>query len=138
MRVLSTSATYVKKLMLVGTAFAAIALAMPVANASPVTLTLNFTGSGFSPAAPVDPVTGEITLTFDPTVDVNADSTAGITLDNINIPVDLVHNQLAFQYQNFGFESVLTFGTNQGGAGLGADSGSNDFEVVVEDPVTSV
>lgn len=138
MRMSPISASSAKEFMFLGAALAVMALATSPAYAVPETLTLDFTASNFSPTAPVDPVMGEITLTFDPTVNVNSDTAAGITLDNLNINADLVANQLEFQYADFGFESVLTFGTNQGGGGLGVQSDQNQFEAVIEDPDTSV
>lgn len=45
----------------------AAALAAP-ATAAPITVSVNFTASGFPSAAPTDPVTGAVTFTADPAV----------------------------------------------------------------------
>src|SRR5262249_12053290 len=134
----TTSFASARKVAFVGTACAMMMWGVPAAYATPETLTLIFSASGFTPTAPVDPVMGSITLTFDPTVSVNTDTATGITLDSLNINADLVGSQLVFQYANFGSESVLTFGTNQNGAGLGVQSGQNQFEAVIENPDPTV
>jgi len=66
---------------------------LPV-HAAPVALTIEFTATGFSPAAPVDPVTGRITVNFDNSTFI-FDETTGITLDALNIALD---SPIAFSY----------------------------------------
>jgi hypothetical protein len=39
-----------------------------VASADLITRTFSFTGSGFGPNAPIDPVFGNFTVSFDPTI----------------------------------------------------------------------
>jgi hypothetical protein len=47
------------------------------ANATTITETIGFTASGFQAAAPVDPVLGSFTVTFDPTINTAAGMPAG-------------------------------------------------------------
>jgi hypothetical protein len=60
--------------------------ATKTANAAPITEAINFTATGFGPlpGAPVDPVMGSFTITFDPLVSVAHGTT--ITFNNVNIP----------------------------------------------------
>ena len=53
------------------------------ANATTITETVDFTASGFGATAPVDPVMGSFTVTFDPTINTAAGTT--VTLNTINI-----------------------------------------------------
>lgn len=57
------------------------------AEADPITLSAGFVASGFSEGAPVDPVTGSYSITFDNDVFI-LEQTAGITLSNLNIAID--------------------------------------------------
>jgi PEP-CTERM motif len=103
------------------------------ANAGLMTYDVKFSantfqvGSGANPA-PVDPVTGEFTITMDPTVDVVND-TADISLKSLNIVLD---SPLAFTY-NPAAESPFPAGTLRvGGLADGADGvqfnpSTNDF-----------
>jgi hypothetical protein len=59
-----------------------LALGTGPANAITITETINFTASDFLAGAPVDPVIGSFTITFDPTTSVNVGTT--ITLNNLN------------------------------------------------------
>jgi hypothetical protein len=55
------------------------------ANAATITDIITFTASDFfPPSAPVDPVTGSFTITFDPTVDNPAGTS--VVVNSINIP----------------------------------------------------
>src|SRR5947199_1462581 len=65
---------------------AAVSLLPVAAAASTITQTYSFTASGFTPlfpgaSAPMDPVSGDVTLTFDPLV-----ATQG-TVDAINLTI---------------------------------------------------
>jgi hypothetical protein len=64
------------------TAACVFALGTGPANAVAITETINFTPGGFA-GAPVDPVIGSFTITFDPTTSVNAGTT--IALNELNI-----------------------------------------------------
>jgi hypothetical protein len=54
-----------------------------LANATTITETIDFTGSDFTPSAPIDPVIGAFTITLDPTISITGGTT--VTLDNVNI-----------------------------------------------------
>jgi len=69
------------------------ALGIGPANAIAITETINFTASGFA-GAPIEPVIGSFTITFDPTTSINVGTT--ITLDNLNITPSA--NPLFFNY----------------------------------------
>jgi hypothetical protein len=71
-----------------------LALGTGPANAITITETINFTASDFLAGAPVDPVIGSFTITFDPTTSVNVGTT--ITLNNLNITPSV--NPLFFAY----------------------------------------
>ncbi len=58
-----------------------------LAEAALITRTYNVTASGFVAGAPVDPVTGSFTVTFDNASDILADTTSGITVNSLNIAV---------------------------------------------------
>lgn len=66
----------------VGVLLLTLAMA-PLASAATVTDLVTFSASGFSAGAPVDPVVGSFTITFDPAVSVTDAST--ITLNSLNI-----------------------------------------------------
>jgi hypothetical protein len=57
-------------LLAVGCAIALNAEATKTANAITITETINFTATGFGTGAPVNPVIGSFTITFDPMVTV--------------------------------------------------------------------
>jgi hypothetical protein len=97
------------------------------AAAATITTTIGFTAHDFtaiygSLPAPVSPVSGSFTLTFDPTL-VYTNQTSGIVLNGIDIAADGVP---AFSYVPH-FSDVMTIGMILAG---GADSlllGTNDF-----------
>jgi hypothetical protein len=63
----------------------ALALSVGGPKAATITETINFKASGFQPAgAPVDPVIGSFTITFDPTASTSHGTT--ITFNSVNIP----------------------------------------------------
>ena len=88
------------------------------ANASLETITIDFTASHFTPAAPVDPVQGSVTLTLDTAVAV-VDQTAGITLNSLNVQLD---SPIAFQYEPLALgnaiDTLVIGGVGGGAAGL--------------------
>jgi hypothetical protein len=71
-----------------------LALGTGSANAMTITEIINFTASSFRAGAPVDPVIGSFTITFDPTTSVNVGTT--ITLNDLNITPSV--NPLFFAY----------------------------------------
>jgi hypothetical protein len=64
-------------------------------HAATITETVNFTASGFGAGAPVDPVIGSFTFTFDPTVFTEENTT--IAFNNLNITPS-VTRALYFDY----------------------------------------
>jgi hypothetical protein len=70
-----------------------LALTTGPANATAITETINFTAGGFA-GAPIDPVVGSVTLTFDPMTSVNGGTT--IALNQLNITPSA--NPLFFNY----------------------------------------
>ena len=65
--------------------FAAVVLLGPlVASATIISESLNFTAAGFGAGAPVDPVTGTVTFTFDNSASFT-DITAGLTVTGLNV-----------------------------------------------------
>ena len=67
--------------------FLLFALASRPAGAEPITLSFGFIASGFGSGAPVDPVTGSFTITFDNSTDLR-EQTTGLTYYNLNIALD--------------------------------------------------
>jgi len=72
---------------LVPLAVSLLVLAAGSADADTITLSASFIASGFGEGAPVDPVTGSYSITFDNDVFI-LEQTAGITLSNLNIAID--------------------------------------------------
>jgi hypothetical protein len=89
------------------------------AAADPVTVSSGFLASGFGQGAPVDPVRGWFSVTFDNS-DTLRDQTAGITL-HVNIPLD---SAPAFGYG--ALADVLVLGASEQGAQT-MGPGTNDF-----------
>jgi hypothetical protein len=97
------------------------------AAASTITRTIGFTAHDFttiygSVPAPINPVSGSFTLTFDPTL-VYANQTSGILLNGINIPADGVP---VFSYVPH-FGDMMTIGMALAGDHNGVNLGTNDF-----------
>jgi hypothetical protein len=63
------------------------ALGTSRAEAEPITLSFGFIASGFGIGAPVDPVTGSFTITFDNSTNLQ-EQTIGLTYYNLNIVLD--------------------------------------------------
>jgi hypothetical protein len=112
-------------------ALVALAWAAASANAAIISNTYNFTASDFTtfsgsatPAAPVDPVTGSFSVTFDNTVDVD-NVTSGITQNALNIALG---STLAFSY--VASVDMLMIGGLQTNVS-GILNGSDDFLLVI-------
>ncbi|MCC6492095.1 MAG: hypothetical protein IT424_03635 [Pirellulales bacterium] len=126
-----------------------LALATPCASASPVTLNVQFTAAsmqvfvGAGPA-PVDPVTGEFVITYDPAIAVT-DNTSDISLVSLNIALG---SALSFSYDPAG-SAFAPAGRLRVGGVFGADSlgtgadrvqyapATNDFWLYINDFATS-
>jgi PEP-CTERM motif len=95
----------------------------------------NFTiGEGPDPA-PVDPVTGSFTISFDPTL-TYTDQIAGITLDSLNIALG---SSLSFSYSTTGgLAGVLVVGGVQDtAASVQYSPSTNDFWLFIGDFATA-
>ncbi len=99
-----------------------LALSARPAQASIITLNLDFSASGFQAGAPVDPLTGTLALTFDNSV-AHSNDTTGITISNLNIALG---SAAAFSYN--GLFDTLDFGGLASNAG-GVAAPDNDFLV---------
>ncbi|MEM7224924.1 MAG: PEP-CTERM sorting domain-containing protein [Pseudomonadota bacterium] len=112
----------------------AITLQATVANAALITVDVSFSVGGFGPSAPVDPVTGSYTVTFDPDDGAVADETSGISLNSLNIVLD---SPFAFTYIP-GSDTLVVGGTEATVVSVSAfPPGSNDFFVVISDLTTA-
>jgi hypothetical protein len=117
-----------------GLAAAVAALWVSSAAAATITRTYAFTTTDLQPgsgsiAAPVSPVTGSFTVTFDPDVAVY-DVTTGITLNALNIPLA---SPLSFSFTPFG---MLAFGGLASGVSA-VQQGQSDFELAIWQPLTT-
>ena len=92
----------------------ALAISSVTAKANTITLNYDFSASGFGIGAPVDPVTGSFSVTFDADANFIGDETSGIVVSNLNIPLD---SAPSFTYVNAA--NVLYIG---GSAGAHSDS----------------
>lgn len=107
-----------------------VCFAAPV-RAAPVTLTYLFSASNFlPPGAPVSPVTGSFTVTFDPTTTALA-QTSGITQNSLNLTIGSTR----------GFNHLIAGDTLQIGATQNLITGvlpfTNDFFIVFTNASTN-
>lgn len=115
----------------------ALSLVAGVASAATITRTYSFTFSDFTPGvpgnpAPVDPVTGSFSVTFDPTVAVS-DTTDGLDVHGVNLPIS---GHFAYSFTPFG---ALTFGgiAWAGDQASAASFGTDDFSMAFFHPLTT-
>ena len=105
-----------------------LGLAVAPAHASIITLNYDFTATGFGVGAPVDPVVGSFSVTFDNASDV-FDETSGITVANLNISLGFA---AAFSYFS-AFDQLYI-----GGLGAGAtNTTANDFVLFISSASSS-
>lgn len=98
---------------------------MSVAEASPITETFDFTGTGFGPAGgPLSSLLGSFTITFDPNVS-QAFTTSGIVENSLNLPVASV----GFQYNPNANNGNLIIGGSLNGVNV--VGGTNDFAAIL-------
>lgn len=113
----------------------AVALLMPVGTAGAATITnlVTFTANSFvdqnlTPGiAPVDPVTGSFTITFDPTVDAT-NQTAGITLGSLNLSLG---SALSYNYDS-ATDRLEVGGLSNGANALFFNPPQNDFWLFID------
>jgi hypothetical protein len=92
----------------------------------------NFTDDrGFPTVAPINPVVGSVTITFDTTVAILGTTTTGITLNNINL--NLTPSILQFRYDPF--LGVLIVANT--GPTIVVGAGQNDFFVALDNAATT-
>jgi hypothetical protein len=108
----------------------ALAISVGSAHASVITLEYDFSASGFGVGAPVDPVTGSFSVTFDNTADL-VDVTMGISLTDLNIDLG---SAPAFSYSQF--SDSLLIGGLESGVNL-IQPGTNDFRLIVDTASTN-
>jgi hypothetical protein len=94
------------------------------AQAEPIRLSFGFVASDFGDGAPVDPVIGSFTLSFDNSVN-HFNQTAGLTLARLNIALD---EPVAFDY-SAALDS-LSLGSLLDGVSIVGTS-SNDFNLAI-------
>ena len=106
----------------------ALLAAAQTAEATVITRTFNFTASGFrtpsGPAAPVDPVTGSVTVTWDNAANIATDQTAGVTVNSLNFP----HGTVGINYDT-GSDERDVGDTLNGVAGW--NPGTTDFLLAI-------
>ena len=95
------------------------------AEATVIAKTFIFSASSFSPAAPTTPVNGSVTVTWNNAANILTDTTAGITLNNLNISLG---SAIAFNYfvAAGALTDVLVIGGIANGV-LGVSAGTNDL-----------
>jgi hypothetical protein len=109
----------------------ALAISSATAKANTITLNYDFSASGFGIGAPVDPVTGSFSVTFDDAANIT-DETSGIVVSNLNIALD---SAPSFTYVKA--PNVLYIGGLAGGAFGLFLPGTNDFLMVIGSPTSS-
>lgn len=113
-----------RRASLLGLLMVALVAGYAPAQAATITRTVDFTATGFAPpGAPINPVTGSFTITFDPTVNTLFDTTH-ITKNSLNIN----SGGLAFGY--FAGSDVLFIGGQLLGL-FGVAPGTNDFLLAI-------
>ena len=130
-----------KSILLLGALLAGGAVASAgAANAALVHDLVTFSASDFtvgsgSDPAPVDPVMGSFTISFDPTQDYT-DETAGITLDTLNIALG---SALSFSYSTTGtFAGILVVGgINDGASSIIFNPSTDDFWLFINNYATT-
>jgi hypothetical protein len=116
-----------RTLLLISTlAISAICGGLP-ASAAVQTDNISFSAGGFisvyGQPVPTDPVTGSFAITFDPTL-TYTDSTAGITLDSLNIPLG---SALSFSYSLTGGGELVVGGIADGAGAIQISPSTDDF-----------
>jgi hypothetical protein len=109
-------------------AFAVPAAAAPITRTYDVTVNNVHDMTGNNVAAPVNPVIGSFTVTFDPALGTIVNQTSGITVNSLNVTVG---SAIAFSYNAANTNEVQIGGLDQGTGGL--TDGLSDFLVDIFD-----
>lgn len=117
---------------------AALFLATPSSEASPVSLTYSFSASGFIPLvgvdpAPIDPVNGTVTVTFDPTVSA-FNVALGAVLNSLDLPPQ--GTVLGYTYRA-DLDRLIVGGIQSGVDGVSPNAPVNDFFVAIDNATTA-
>ena len=91
------------------------------AHADMMSYYVTFSASGFPTGAPVDPVVGSFTITFDPTQSYT-EETSGITLNSLNINLG---SEFGFDYAPAPTPIIIVGGIRTGVHGI--TPGTDDF-----------
>ena len=111
----------------------AILLQATLAHGALITVNVSFSAGGFGPSAPVDPVTGSFTLTFDPDDGSVANEPSGISLDSLNLALD---SPFGFTY-SAGTDQLTVGGTGAGVDGITVVPATNDLYATISNLTTS-
>ena len=121
--------TFVRRLTL---ALVVCGMSVASAQAAPITLNYDFTASGFRASAPVDPVVGSFSVTFDNATDL-FNVTSGISLTGLNISLG---SAPAFHYFQ-GADALLIGGLQTGAGSILSIPPSDDFILSLENVSTA-
>lgn len=106
----------------------------PSAHASVITLNYDFSASGFDPAsAPVDPVTGSFSVTFDNSILFFSDVTEGVSVTGLNISLGSAPAIAYFQ----DLDQLLIGGLESGSHNVSVDPATDDFVLQINNVSTS-
>jgi PEP-CTERM motif-containing protein len=104
------------------------------AQASIITLNYDFSASGFDPAsAPVDPVAGSFSVTFDNSMLFFFDVTEGVSVTGLNISLGSAPAIAYFQ----DMDQLLIGGLESGSDNVSVDPATDDFLVQINSVSTS-
>ena len=110
----------------------AIMLQATFANAALITVNVSFSVGGFGPGAPVDPVIGSYSVTFDPDDGAVEDESSGASLNSLNIALD---SPFVFTYIPAS-DFLIVGGSNGGAAAIQISPFTNDFFAGISDLTT--
>ena len=111
-----------------------LAITAGSAQASPLNLNYDFTAIGFDPAgAPVDPVTGSFSVTFDNAIPFFFDVTSGVSVTGLNISVGSAPAIAYFQ----DLDELFIGGLENGSDNVQVDPVTDDFVLQLNNVSTS-
>ncbi len=111
-----------------------LAMTAGLAQARPLTLNYDFTAVGFDPAgAPVDPVTGSFSVTFDNAIPFFFDVTSGVSVKDLNISLGSAPAIAYFQ----DLDELFIGGLANGSDNVQVDPVTDDFVLQMNNVSTS-